>query len=254
MQKGLPLATADAPQAGLLVQGSVFQAFGNWLGNNQTLDLVIQTAAPGSADDPANLSFKWKKGTELGAMIQQTLAQAYPGLKVNLDIQSGLILPADEAGYYQTLSQFANYVKQVSQSIKTGNYPGVDIAIRDDTFNVYDGSGKGNPIQIAFQDLMGQVTWLGAFQVQFNTVMRADISVGDTVTFPPLAAFQTTTSQQSQSQARVKTTFNGAWVVSMVRHVGNSRAADAQSWISTFQAYSQTAPQAVTDAQGASGA
>src|SRR5579875_2215617 len=39
MQKGLPLAKPQ--QAGLIFHGKIFQAFGNWQGTNQTLDLII---------------------------------------------------------------------------------------------------------------------------------------------------------------------------------------------------------------------
>ena len=44
MQKGLPLA--NPAQSGLLVQGFIFQAFGNWIGTDMTLDFVIN---PGQA-------------------------------------------------------------------------------------------------------------------------------------------------------------------------------------------------------------
>lgn len=258
MQKGLPLATADVQQQGLLVQGSIFQAFGNWMGVNQTLNLVIQggpTTGTGTQDQPANLAFKWKKGTELSDMVTQTLNQAYPGIQVNSNVSSGLILPADETGYYQTLTQFAQYVKNVSQAIKGDNYAGVDIVITENSFNIFDGTSQSSPNQLAFQDLIGQPTWLNSSMVQFNTVMRADLQLGDAIKFPPLAAFQTTTTQQSQSQARSKVAFNGTWNLSMVRHIGNSRASEANQWITTFQAVSNSdAPQSATNPQGNTGA
>src|SRR5690242_7071326 len=41
---GLPLASKQAIQAGIIVQGSIYQAFGNWQGVNQTLDLLVQSS------------------------------------------------------------------------------------------------------------------------------------------------------------------------------------------------------------------
>jgi hypothetical protein len=39
MSKGLPLA--NPAQSGLIVKGSVFNSWGNWIGTDQTIDLVL---------------------------------------------------------------------------------------------------------------------------------------------------------------------------------------------------------------------
>ena len=65
MQAGLPLATAVAQKSGLLVKGKVLQAFGNWMGVNQTLKLIITTDGGATQSNPANISFIWKKDTPL---------------------------------------------------------------------------------------------------------------------------------------------------------------------------------------------
>jgi hypothetical protein len=252
MQAGLPLATAAAGQAGLLVSGTVFQAFGNWQGVNQTLDLVIQPGPPGGTQDqPAGLSFLWKKGVQLSAMLKQALAQAYPGVTANVNIAQNLVLPADEQGFYGTLPQFANYVKAISQQLGGGTYPGVDIVIKDGAFNVFDGSSKTSPKQLNFQDQVGQATWIDAFTITWNMVMRGDVPIGDVVTLPPLTQYQAVTTQASQSQARNQAAFQGSWTVNFVRHVGNSRAPDASAWITNFRAYSNAAPPSATSPLGA---
>lgn len=250
MQKGLPLATAAAGQSGVLVKGVILQAYGNWMGVNQTLDLVISTDGGATQNDPASLSFLWKKGSELKDMIQQTLSKAYPKLKLDISISSGLTLPADEPGYYSTIQQFCTWLKSVSQEIKGGKYPGVDVTLSGDTLRVYDGSSAADPVLIAFQDLIGQPTWIDAFTVQFSTVMRADLKVGSVIKFPPASQFLTVTTQNSQSQARSKSTFSGTWTVANVRHVGNSRSDSAQGWMSTFRAYANDAPQSATNPTG----
>lgn len=259
MQAGLPLATAIAPKAGLLVQGMVLQAFGNWMGVNQTLDLVISTDGGATQSNPANIAFLWKQGSSLGAMILQVLAQAFPGVNAILNISPNLVLGADEPGTYQTLVQFAGYVKSVSQSIVGGDYPGVDIAFKGGKIIISDGTqaqaSGSNVTALAFQDLIGQPTWLGPYTMQFTTVMRADLGFDSLVTFPPLSAYQTTTNQGSNSFARAPQTFSGQWRILYPRHIGNSRGPGAQSWVSTFQAVAHPSnePQANSSA-GAVGA
>ncbi len=251
MQKGLPLATAEQPQAGLLLSGQIFQAFGNWQGINQSLDFVITVDGGATQSNPANLSFLWKKGKALGPVLHQTLETAYPKLKVTVSVSPSLVSTQDEQGVYQTIQQFASYIRGASQAIIGGNYPGVSIVLKDGVITCTDGTGGaevGQPsrntakvIDILTQDMIGQATWLDAFTVQFNTVMRSDISVASLVTLPALAGLQAVTTPQSQSVARGKSTFTGTWTVKYVRHIGNSRAPDAQSWISTFQAFSNSA-------------
>lgn len=251
MQKGLPLATAEQPQSGLLISGQIFQAFGNWQGINQSLDFVITVDGGATQSEPANLSFLWKKGEQLAPVLTQTLQTAYPKLKVDVKISSSLVSTQDEQGVYQTIQQFASYIRGATQAIIGGTYPGVSIVLQNGTLIASDGTGgaaAGQPstdtakaISILTQDMIGQATWLNAFTVQFNTVMRSDISVNSQITLPELAGLQAVTTPQSQSVARGKSTFTGTWTVSYVRHVGNSRAPDAQSWISTFQAFSNSA-------------
>jgi hypothetical protein len=76
--------------------------------------------------------------------------------------------------------------------------------------------------------------------------MRADLTVKSTVKLPLLAGVQAITTAGSGSNARAANTFTGTWQINYVRHVGNSRAPDAQSWISTFQAITNTASPAIT--------
>lgn len=256
MQAGLPLATAAAKQSGLLLTGTILASFGNWIGANQTLNFVVTADGGATQSNPGNITICWTKGQQMSTAIQNTLSVAYPSLKLSVNIDSRLVLPADEIGTYQTIQQFASYVKGVSQSIIGGTYPGVDIWIQDQSLNVFDGSspvgGANGATQINFADMLGQPTWLSPFELQFNTVMRADMTIGSTLQFPQLAQFQTVTTPQSQSQAKNKSTFSGTWTVDFMRHVGNSRAPDPMSWITSFQAYSSGIPQ--SDSLGASSA
>lgn len=248
MQKGLPLATNQASQAGIILSGQIFQAFGNWQGINQTLNFVVITDGGATQSQPANLQFSWKKGDQLGTVITQALQVAYPGLKLDVKVNPALVLSQDEHGTYQTIQQFATYIKGVSQNIIGGNYPGITITLHNGTIYAFDGSTPATTMtDITVQDLIGQPTWLSAFTVSFSTVMRGDLRVGSTIKFPPIASAIAVTGPQSQSNVRAKNAFDGTWTISAIRHVGNSRAPDAQSWISVFQAYSNGAsPNAIS--------
>jgi len=233
-QKGLPLANPS--QAGLLVKGDVFQAFGNWIGTEQSLDLIIYPGT-GSTEDPKNIVLNWKKDTKLSDAVRSTLTTAFPDFDVDVKIDEKLVLPADEVGFYGTLTQFAQYVKDVSRSIVNADaYPGVDIALSDKTLTVYDGSVESNPIEIVFRDMIGQPTWIDPLSVQTKFAMRSDLKVGDFIKFPP--ALVTTGPGTTSPFINAKATFQGVFQISQVRHVGNFRQADAASWVTVVDAYS----------------
>lgn len=237
MARGLPLATAAQGQAGLLVSGYVFQAFGNWIGTAMTLDIVIYAGdgpnGLGDAANPRNLVLNWKAGTQLGDAIKSALSTAFPTLKQNVSISPNLVLTSDQVGYFQTASQFAKLVKLASAAIVGGTYPGVDILLTQSTFNVYDGTATKTPTQIKFQDLIGQPTWIASPQIQVTTMMRSDIHVGDYIKLPPSL---TTNTAQGLAQFRNSSVFQGNFQVTQVRHVGNYRQPDASAWATTIDA------------------
>lgn len=238
MQKGLPLA--NPAQAGLLVEGSIIQAFGNWLGTDQSLDIILAPVF-GTNTDPKNITFNWLTGTPLADAIRNTLKNAFPKYaEPNIQISPNLVLNHDEPGFYNTIEQFAAYVKQVSISIIGGGYSGVDIFLSNNKFNVFDGTTSTTPKQIAFQDLIGQPTWIGGGPsgrspvMQFKTVMRGDISMGDYIKMPQ--AFVTNTAAVSTSLTNLRAAFQGSFFVNEIRHVGNFRQPDGASWVTTFNA------------------
>src|SRR6185437_10790116 len=196
MQKGLPLANPS--QSGLLVQGSVFQAFGNWINTNQTLDLIL--APPmGTPAAPANLSFNWPAGQSATTAMQNMLKTAFPGFQVSININPKLVQSFDEAGVYQTLTQFSQYIRQRTRAIinggsSTGTYQGVQVTVTGNKIVVADGTTKAAAKNVLFTDLIGQPTWYAPDQIQVTCVMRADISAQDYVTLPNT---QTTTTAAS---------------------------------------------------------
>ncbi len=256
MQKGLPLATQAVEQQGLLIKGTVFQAFANWQGVVQTLDFVIipsptdaavttddarQAASVGAPTPPQNFSFTWEQGSKLTDNVQAVLTNAYPDAAISISAADDITLLHDESGVFTDLRTFAAFVQGISRDIKGPDYAGLNITpSANASFLIFDNTKQnGEVTKVTMYDLLGQVTWLSAYTCTFTTVLRADISIGDTVTFPPLAEAQAITTSNSQSQARTKNTFNGNWqITDFARHVGDSRAPDAQSWVSIFQAAS----------------
>src|SRR5579872_3427712 len=89
MSKGLPLATPN--QAGLLMQGTIYQAYGNWVGVEQSLAFFCQGPI-GTSDAPLNVPFTWQAGTPLASAIRSTLQIATPTLRPVINISPNLKL------------------------------------------------------------------------------------------------------------------------------------------------------------------
>jgi hypothetical protein len=237
MSAGLPLANPS--QARLLVKGRIFQAFGNWVGTEQTVDLLL-TPPAGTTNSPANYVLSWKAGTTLADALSTTFATALPTAKQNITISSRLKLNYDVTGYYESLVQFASWLNEFSKSIITdAGYLGVTIDYSDgDTINVMDFTGPPSPVKaIAFQDLIGQPTWIEPSKIQAKCVMRGDINLGDMVSLPQ--SLVTTTAQAMTSFAGTQNpsnslTFSGNYLVTDIHHYGNFRQPDAASWNTTL--------------------
>ena len=251
MQKGLPLATPA--QSGVLFQGSVVQAFGNWIGTDMTLDIVVmpgtstgsQPGGVGKLGKPKNIALNWKAGTPLANALKSALQTAFPGYTVKVNINSKIVRPGDQIGIYPTIEQLAQYVMGISKAtIKTSGYPGVTIAppATDNTINVFDGSSSSSSQkQINFWDLIGQPTWIELPNIQFKTVMRADLKLGDQVKLPPTQVQNTAQAQSSLTNQNVS--FQGGFTVINGRHVGNSRNPNFDSWVSVFEGAPVNPPQ-----------
>lgn len=243
--KGLPLANPS--QYGLILQGYIFQAYGNWVGTAQTMDLlVLAGTAPATQGTPVNLSLDWKASTVFADAIRTTLNTAFPGYTVDVNISPNLKFSGDLPGYYQNLNQFATYVRQVSRGIiNDPSYPGVSIILQDKKFIVFDGTQTSGQVTrtIDFKDLIGQPTWINAPLIQFKTALRADLKVGDNVTLPRTQVTNSAAAQTSLVNQAVS--FQGTFQVSVMRHVGIFRQADAAAWVTVFDAFPQQVAAAV---------
>ena len=236
MAKGLPLA--NPAQQGIVLKGNIYQAFGNWVGTDQWVDMIFApyqiTTTP-----PSNFPFAWKAGTTLASAIAQTLKTAMPDFNQKINISPNLIVNHDESGFYQNAQQFATWINGRSKDIIGGTYGGVTITTNGSTITAFDGTVMPPQIkQIAFQDMIGQPTWIGFEAISLKFTLRGDLNVGDVIHLPLTQNTPGQFTQQIQvnPQYKDKTSFTGNFQISQIRHYGNFRQNDAASWNTTVDA------------------
>jgi hypothetical protein len=245
MQAGLPLA--NPAQAGMLLQGRVWQSYGNWRGTDQTLDLLVLNA-PATLTAPTNIAFTWEKGATLASALPSVLSVAFPGMKQQIAISPQIVAQAREVGVYSSTNELAQFLLSITKSIGAGaipNYPGVSLVAQNGTIRASDGTEVQTPKQIVFTDLIGQPTWLGGDQnfgvISVQTVLRADIQAFDTIKLPPeLSQTGSYVLNQPNSFANFRnaSAIQGSFFVQSIRHLGKSRSPDGTQWSSTFNCVS----------------
>ena len=240
MQAGLPLANPS--QAGLLLQGWVLQGFGNWIGTEQSLSLVISPYFFTSGN-PGNFVFNWRPGQSLSDALSATLNTAYAGqpLVLKMNISNTYATASPITHIIPTLTKFSQFIHRLN------GVSGVNIAVANNTIFVTDGSTQTKAKQIQFTDLIGQPKWVSvdqdtkALTMQFMTVMRADIQPATLVQMPVGFAnspglVANAPIAPAQLQGKYATAFQGNFLVQSIRHVGNFRDPDGASWSTIFQA------------------
>lgn len=229
MKAGLPLVNPS--QAGTILKGQVFQAFGNWEGVNQTLDFVV---LPGTytLDNPGNFVLTWRAGTKLSDALLQTLDVAYPDAPISMNISSDLVQNHDEIGVYDTIDQLAQVVGDITEGVFDNR---VTIGIQAGKIVVFDTTYSPAPVQLVFTDFIGQPTWINVNTIQVKLVARSDLQMGSIVRMPQglqnLPGFVNTTASSYPSSIKYQTTFQNNFIVQELRQIGNFRAADASQWV-----------------------
>ena len=255
---GLPLATqASAYQEGPIVVGFILQAYGNWIGNNMTLNLVVSpgqaaqttstatttaqqpavasaiaTPPLGSPQQPTDFSFSMPVGMSLATAIKNTLTTALPNFtRPIIDIKN-IVAPGPRNFVRRSLAEFAQTIKELSKQIEGGSYRGVEIVMQGgNTLLVYDGSTEIKQVDIQFADLIGQPTWIEPFKIQFKCPMRADLQVGYNVKLPEgFYGIQPNDPSRQYDNYRFQSAQQDTYNIIELRHVGNFRQPDGNSW------------------------
>jgi hypothetical protein len=223
---------ANPAQQGLLVQGQIFQAFGNWVSTDMSIDLILAPST-GTIDQPLNFTLNWTAGTTLASALQTTLSAALPKAKLQIQLSPRLVQNNNEVGVYGTLTQLATFCQARSQKIITdANYPGVSIAYDGAIVKVFDRSTQPPPTDILFTDLIGQPTWIAPGVIQAKLVLRGDLDVTGYVTLPQSLVTNTAAAMTSLTgnNPANQLTFKGPYFIREMHHYGNFRQPDAGSW------------------------
>jgi len=232
----LPPYNLNQTPHGQIIAGQIYQAYGNWEGVNQHLDLVLS----GNYLTPnkyANISFSYKANTPLIDAITKSLQAAFPGIIIN-NTSTPSPIGHDISAIHSNLVTFSQDILSLT---RTTGYSGVQITINGTTAYIYDSnSSANNIIALNFIDMIGQPTWIDPVSVQFATVMRSDIVLGTTITFPPgiYPPYVLTTPAAAipNEPSVTKSSFQGNFSVIEVHHYGNFRQADATSWRTEYRA------------------
>jgi hypothetical protein len=252
--EGLPLANVQVPHQGLIFDGVIFPAFGNWIYNELSLDLYAlpgDVSGIGGPTNVKNLVHNMPAGTPLSQALQNTLKVAFPQANIIMNISDKLKLNYPDWGVYQGLEQLGNYVKSLSHSIlgTPPNYKGVVISANGNNITVDDGTKPGTNIAIQYYDLIGQPTWIENNTLQIKTCMRGDLFLGKMITLPPTLVTQTYSGAVNRMAPDIageyggglnNLNFQGTWEVTGLRHVGKFRDPSMDAWVSIINAVTNT--------------
>jgi len=249
MWSGLPLS--NPKQSGILTNGRIVQSFGNWQGTNQTLDLYLSPSLT-TYNLPKNFTFSVKKGKKLSIAIRVALANVFPNTKIEIDISDNLIATQNLNHEVPNAGDFSSWINQLSKDIiKDDDYSGVEIKFypsenKEGLISVTDNFTYFPEVkQINFNDLIGQPTWVAFRLISLKLVMRADLKVNDIILLPNQLDNLTVIANpkafgyqgiNGAESIRKNTIFNNTFRITSLRHVGNYRQPDENSWCTIIEA------------------
>lgn len=244
MQAGLPLAMPG--QAGPLCRGVISQAFGNWIGKEMTLDLVVtagpqqvQVTTPGGQTAPFYIAGGWNPGLQMSEMLANVFSAVFRDLKQQINISNKLYLSSAQTFMCPTLKEFSTFIRAISKSIiNDPAYPGVSIFIQNGYIIATDDTVvTATPIkEILYTDLVGQITYLSTATANITVIMRGDLKVGQTISLP---RGQATIGPWFAYRSGI--TFTGNWTITGLRHVGRLRNPSGMAWVTVITAAAQVA-------------
>ncbi len=264
MHKGLPLANPST--YGLIAQGTVLQAFGNWLGTEQTLEIQMMpftgsssrqintSALPFVAGSSNTISIALNKGMPLTDVTSAVLT-AYFGSKFTIDMSGihapPLMLTENVSMYNKSLQEFAIWIRRYTQKMHLVTddgrvYSGYEIDASRGVIRVIDNelpplANVGNTIILKPEEFIGQPTWVNVISVQATIVLRSDIKLGDVIQFPKMPTLTNASVMNQYRQSSVfSTMFQVLGADASVRHVGDFRSPSAQSWVTVINAVELT--------------
>lgn len=250
-QTGLPLA--DPTQAKTIIRGQVLNAFANWLGTHQTLNLVINPT-PFIMDDGTLFSVQMDgvEGEKMSDVLLRCLGKAYrERYDIEVGISDWLILPEPWISAYPGIDELATAARSLSKGIiQDKRYLGVQISVQNYKVVAFDGlAAPVNPtVEIQPRELLGQPTWIAYNAVSFKCPLRGDLHVGDYVKLPKdiisgNAAILSVNSADTWAVGRTginEVNFSGEFLIISVRQVGQFLNPDGNNaWVTIYEAVSK---------------
>jgi hypothetical protein len=241
-RKPFAIAPPTVSQRGIGGDFTDFASIGQSFGNaTSTFGGIVNSffGGGGGLISPLNFIHNLMPNMPLSGAIQETISKVFPNAKTDIRISDALKLAYQDAGMYQNLEQYAQFIKQLSQSIlgSTG-YKGVMTVPYANTLRVFDGTKQPYAYnQITAEDLIGQPTWVGVAKVNIISVMRSDIVPGNMITLPSniLMAVSQGANVAGNTQ-RTNLSFTGQLSVESVHHVGDFRNPDGAQWVTVIVA------------------
>jgi hypothetical protein len=188
---------------------------------------------------PLNLIHNMMPGTDLSSAIQQTLSTAFPQANINVLISQGIKLGYQDAGMYQSLEQYADYIQKLSQSVLgTNSYQGIQLTSYNNTLTALDFTKPLSNGEISYLDLIGQPTWLTINKISVKVVLRGGLHVGTYVTLPQTLvnfAGADAVPPGNAPDQRTHISLPGAYYVDKVLHIGDFRNPDGASWSTNYE-------------------
>ena len=184
---------------------------------------------------PLNIIHNLLPKMPLSQAIRQTLSTVFPAAKLNINISDVLKLGYQDAGMYQSVSQYADQMYKLSRSIMGNQAFGIHMAAHNGTIHVFDDSATDGSVTLEAIDMIGQPTWVDANKLEVKCVMRGDLRPNMLATIPantlinlsqqagiPLAA------ASMQRTHLTKEDISGRIIE--LRHIGDFRNPDGNYW------------------------
>jgi hypothetical protein len=248
---GLPLANLQVPHQGLILSGMIWPALGNWILNDLSLEFFVTPGDPGGVGgptNPKNIVHNIPANQPFSTGLKNALQTAFPNSTVNVNISDKLKLAYNDYGFYQSIEQYADYIKTLSHDLlgtpQTTGYGGVRIYSQGNIITAKDNTKSGNAIALQFEDFVGQPTWIGANKISVKTLLRGDISPPSGETVQITLPANTLATVASPDQAKIGQNnnvlaFQGTWTVTGVRHIGKFRSPSMDSWVTVIEAVTE---------------
>jgi hypothetical protein len=239
MSGGLPLENPQ--QAGLILNGPIFQSWANWVGTEMDLNFLVFGSAF-TPSTPGLFVLNWQAGTTLQSALTTTLMAAY-GKDIGLifNLSQSYILGRNVGHNCATLGALSDLIQSTTA---TPGFTGVTVSTPvNNTIIISDNLGtQSNPKQINFNDLIGQPTWVAQATVMVTCVMRGDIQIGSLVMLPQgiqgpggVTISNVSSTGVLPTAPGFQTSFQGQFRVQAIRHVGNSRDTGPTAWVTMLQ-------------------